>query len=190
MNSTTGSISVTITDNDNNGKYSLSFIFHLLLTLFPCPVCSIPPSNCESKCNQRSNARENTFQISKYTYGKFNILRFMMLIYHTLHVSFAAAHIELLGIVHYETCTAVNAHIIQCWELQDNTCPPVNTSLTIPTCASCPILRPLNVSDHYLIAGVQDTRSGQRRIMLPSNRKTGLFAPWDDIKYADIANWV
>ena len=106
------------------------------------------------------------------------------------HVSFAAAHIELLGIVHYDACTAVNARIIQCWEIKDNTCPPVNTSLTVPTCATCPTMHPLNVGDHYLIAGVRHKRNGIRRIILPSTKKTGFFGLWDDKKYADIANWI
>ena len=105
-------------------------------------------------------------------------------------MSFAAARIELLGIVHYDTCTAVNAHIIQCWEIEDSTCPPDNTSLTIPTSENCPVLQPLDVGDHYLIAGVQHKINGIRRIILPSRRRNGLFSHWNNHKYANIANWV
>jgi hypothetical protein len=148
LSSTTGSISVTITDNDE---------------------CFMHQRVCESKCRQRSNAGENTFHDNNYTY---------------------AAHIELLGIVHYETCTAVNARIIQCWEIKPNTCPPVNTFLTIPTCASCPILQPLDTGNRYLIAGVQRKINGVKRIILPSKKKTGLFSHWDDNEYADIPTWV
>jgi hypothetical protein len=145
LSSTTGSISVTITDNDE---------------------CFIHQRFCESKCKQRSNAGVDTFLNNNYTY---------------------AARIELLGLVRYDACTAVNARIIQCWEIKPNTCPPVNTSLTIPTCDGCPKLRPLNVSDHYLIAGIQHVRGS---IILPSKRRTGLFSHWDDNEYADIPTWV
>ena len=107
-----------------------------------------------------------------------------------IHISFVAAHIELLGIANFSTCTAVNVRIIQCWEIEDNTCPQVNTSLTIPTCDGCPNLRPLNVGDYYLIAGVRQKISGKRRLLLPSNKETGLFSPWDDVKYASIADWI
>ena len=106
------------------------------------------------------------------------------------HNVFAAAHIELLGIMDYETCTAVNARIIQCWEIKAKTCPPVNTFLTIPTCASCPILQPLDTGNRYLIAGVQRKINGVKRIILPSKKKTGLFSHWDDNEYADIPTWV
>ena len=90
----------------------------------------------------------------------------------------------------YDTCTAVNARIIQCWEIKPNTCPPVNTSLTIPTCDGCPKLRPLNVGDHYLIAGVHHNRNGKRRIVLPGSIEIGLFGAWDDNNYTHIADWV
>ena len=105
------------------------------------------------------------------------------------HTLFAAARIELLGIMHFDTCTAVNARIIQCWEIKDNACPPDNTSLTIPTCVGCPKLQPLSVKDSYLIAGVHQKLSGKRRIILPSCIETGLFSPWDDKNYTRIADW-
>ena len=105
-------------------------------------------------------------------------------------MSFAAARIELLGIVHYDTCTAVNARIIQCWEIKGQTCPPANTSLTIPTCTGCPILQPLIVGDHYLIAGVHYKINGIRRIVLPSRGQTGLFSHWDDDRYENITHWI
>ena len=151
LNSSTGSISVTIIDDD--GKYAYLFLFSCFKFVFyNIIVCSIPSKYCEGKCRQRLNAGKNTFRDNGYTYGKliFSLI-IIMLFFHTV---FAAAHIELLGIVRYDACTTVKAHIIQCWEIQENTCPPVNTSYIIPTCTSCPKLRPLNVSDHYLIAGI------------------------------------
>ena len=149
----------------------------------------MPTRYCEGKCKQRHNAGRKTFHDNDYDYGKIQSQCYIC-VHQFCHTVFTAAHIELLAIVNSSTCTAVNAHIIQCWEIKDNTCPPVNTSLTIPTCAGCPILRPLNVGDRYLIAGVRHKRSGIRRIILPSKKKEGLFGHWNDQKYTDIANWI
>ena len=99
------------------------------------------------------------------------------------------AHIELIGVLPCESCTAINAHIIECWEIKNNVCCPPNTLLTIPTCSGCPSID-THVGNEYLIAGVQQKINGVKRKVLPNIKETGLFALWDASYNIDIPAWV
>lgn len=105
--------------------------------------------------------------------------------------NYTAAHIELLEVKRYDLCTAVNARIIQCWNVKARSCPAVNTSITIPSCQGCPNEKfNLTVGDHYIIAGVRHKIRGERRIILPSRKHVGLFGLWDEQYTNNIADWV
>ena len=68
----------------------------------------MPPRYCEGKCKQRHNAGKKTFD-NDYDYGKIQSQYIMFVRIPFCHAVFKAAHIELLAIVEYDTCTAVNA---------------------------------------------------------------------------------
>ena len=102
---------------------------------------------------------------------------------------FVAARIELLGVKNYSMCTAIEARIVECWEIRKNACPPANTLHVIPTCPACPTLQ-LVKGNHYLIAGVRAKIKGLKRLILPCKRSTGLFGSWNDNDYANIDAWV
>lgn len=167
----------------------------VILSTSPLTVCFIPRAHCMSQCQQRSKASGSTFIKNNYTYGKFLLCVYWSIIQYRVftHIipPWLAARIELLEVRHYDLCTAINARIIQCWNVKRRTCPPVNTSITIPTCKGCPKDDiELNVGDEYIIAGVRHKIQGHRRIILPSRKEVGLFGRWDNDRYSDIGDWV
>ena len=148
----------------------------------------MPRKHCSNSCNQRDTVNGAVLKKNNYTYG--NIILYKILILKIIFLYNIVAHIELIGVQTHESCTGIDARILECWEIERRTCPPPGTVLTIPTCTNCPSF-PVNKSNHFLIAGVRQKIKGVKKNILPGAKATGLFAPWTDrYNYDSIADWV
>ena len=99
------------------------------------------------------------------------------------------AHIELIGVLPSNTCSSIDARMIECWEIQNTDCPLPNTLLTIPTCNGCPKIQ-TQVGNEYIIAGVQQKKNSVKSLVLPNEKQTGLFGPWKARYNVNIPVWV
>ena len=106
---------------------------------------------------------------------------------YTFALFFSAAHIEALGQRDYNYSSLLDVVILECWELELNTCPHSNIKYSIPTCHGCAL--ELSPGEEYLVAGRHTPNTLGRGLYLPNYRKGGLFAPWKR-SYNSVNEWI